>query len=163
MTGGVHAPETDLAWRTAALALIPGGASTGSKRPDALFGPDGDGPTHYVRAEGCTVETAGGARVIDCTMALGAVALGYADPGVTAAVVAAARDGGVSGLSHVHEVALAERLVDRIACAEQVRFLKTGAEGVAAAVRLLRLAGLGGRRRRHPRRRARDDPPCPLR
>jgi glutamate-1-semialdehyde 2,1-aminomutase len=140
MTAGAHAPATELAWRRAALALLPGGASTGSKRPEALFGPDGDGPTHFVRASGCSVETVGGARLLDCTMALGAVALGYADPGVTDAVIAAAREGPVSGLSSVHEVALAERLVDVIPCAEQVRFLKTGAEAVAAAVRLARVA-----------------------
>jgi glutamate-1-semialdehyde aminotransferase len=71
-------------------------------------------------------------------MALGAVALGYAEPEVTRAAVAAAQRGAVSGLSSVLEPMLAERLCDLIPCAEQVRFLKSGAEGVAAAVRIAR-------------------------
>ncbi|HXE60934.1 MAG TPA: aminotransferase class III-fold pyridoxal phosphate-dependent enzyme [Gemmatimonadaceae bacterium] len=133
------AVDTD--WRARAAAVIPGGASTGSKRPDALVGPDWDGsPTHYVRATGCRVVTAAGAELIDCTMALGAVALGYAHDGVTQAVTEAVARGNVAGLPHVLEVEVAERLCEVIPCAEQVRFLKSGAEGVAAAVRIARAA-----------------------
>jgi glutamate-1-semialdehyde aminotransferase len=75
---------------------------------------------------------------VDCTLALGAVALGYADDAVTRAVVEAARRGNVAGLSHTLEVEVAERLCAVIPCAEQVRVLKSGAEGVAAAVRIAR-------------------------
>lgn len=129
----------DSAWRARAAAVIPGGASTGSKRPDALFGEDAEGcPTHFVSASGCRLVTAGGAELVDCTMALGAVALGYADEAVTHAVVEAAAQGNVAGLSHTLEVEIAERLCEVIPCAEQVRFLKSGAEGVAAAVRIAR-------------------------
>ena len=132
-------PAVDTDWRTRAAAVIPGGASTGSKRPDALVGPDWDGsPTHFVRASGCRVTTTRGAELVDCTMALGAVALGYADDGVTQAVTDAVKQGNVAGLSHVLEVEVAERLCEVIPCAEQVRFLKSGAEGVAAAVRIAR-------------------------
>jgi glutamate-1-semialdehyde 2,1-aminomutase len=84
------------------------------------------------------VVTADGRELVDCTMALGAVAIGYADEYVTDAVVEAASRGSVSGLSHVLEVQVAERLCDAIPCAERVRFLKSGAEGVAAAVRIAR-------------------------
>jgi glutamate-1-semialdehyde 2,1-aminomutase len=130
---------TDAEWRTRAASVIPGGASTGSKRPEALFGPDTEtGPTHFVSASGCRLVTAGGVELLDCTMALGAVALGYADETVTHAVVEAATRGNVSGLSHVLEVEVAERLCEVIPCAERVRFLKSGAEGVAAAVRIAR-------------------------
>jgi glutamate-1-semialdehyde 2,1-aminomutase len=129
----------DPSWHDAAEALIPGGASTGSKRTAVLYGDDDTGPTHFVRAKGCTIETAGGRTLIDCTMALGTVAIGYADRDVTDAVVTAAREGPVSGLSSVREVQLAERLIDMIPCAEQVRFLKTGAEAGAAAIRLARV------------------------
>lgn len=133
------AGRIDADWRRRAAAVIPGGASTGSKRPDALFGPESDfGPTHFTSASGCRLITAGGVELIDCTMALGAVALGYADDGVTHAVAAAAARGNVAGLSHVLEVQVAERLCEVIPCAEQVRFLKSGAEGVAAAVRIAR-------------------------
>jgi len=71
-------------------------------------------------------------------MALGAVALGYAHEGVTHAVTEAVKQGNVAGLSHVLEVEVAERLCEVIPCAEQVRFMKSGAEGVAAAVRIAR-------------------------
>ncbi|HUF28832.1 MAG TPA: aminotransferase class III-fold pyridoxal phosphate-dependent enzyme [Gemmatimonadaceae bacterium] len=134
-------PESDAAdaaiWRER-LAVIPGGASTGSKRAEALYGAEGDGPTHFVSAAGCELTTREGDRLLDCTMALGAVALGYAEPAVTDAVVRAAAAGHVAGLSHVREVVVAERLCDVVPCAEAVRFLKTGAEGVAAAIRVAR-------------------------
>ncbi len=126
-------------WSARAARVIPGGASTGSKRPEGLYGRrDGHAPTHFVRASGCRVETAAGTDLTDFTMSLGAVALGYAYPSVTAAVHSAAAAGNVAGLSHVREVKLAERLCEVIPCAEQVRFLKSGAEGVAAAVRIAR-------------------------
>ncbi|MGH7720965.1 MAG: aminotransferase class III-fold pyridoxal phosphate-dependent enzyme [Gemmatimonadaceae bacterium] len=125
-------------WTERASAVIPGGASTGSKRAGALYGDGGDGPTHFVSASGCRLRTASGTELVDCTMALGAVALGYADEVVTESVIEAATHGNVSGLSHVLEVRVAERLCEVIPCAESVRFLKTGAEGVAAAVRLAR-------------------------
>ena len=126
-------------WRSRAAAIIPGGASTGSKRPEALFGDRvGDLPTHFTRANGCRVETADGRELIDCTMALGAVAIGYGDDVITQAVIEAAMHGTVCGLSPALEIDVAERLAELIPCAEQVRFLKTGAEGVAAAVRIAR-------------------------
>lgn len=126
-------------WQTRARAVLPTGASTGSKRSEALYGaPDASGPTHYVQAIGCRVTDVDGNEYIDCTMALGSVALGYAEPNVTRAVVDAIAAGNVSGLSSVLEVDVAERLCGIIPCADRVQFLKTGAEAVAAAVRLAR-------------------------
>jgi glutamate-1-semialdehyde 2,1-aminomutase len=126
-------------WRTRANAIIVGGASTGSKRFVALFGDaQGDMPSHYVRASGCRLYTADDRELIDCTMALGSVALGYAEASVTMAVTQAAEQGNVAGLPHLLEVDVAERLSDVIPCAERVRFLKSGAEGMAAAVRIAR-------------------------
>jgi glutamate-1-semialdehyde 2,1-aminomutase len=119
--------------------VLPTGASTGSKRIEALYGgADSIGPTHYMQAIGCRVTDPDGSEYIDCTMALGAVALGYAEPNVTRAVVDAIAAGNVSGLSSVLEVDVAERLTGVIPCADKVQFLKTGAEAMAAAVRLAR-------------------------
>ncbi|MFQ5550141.1 MAG: aminotransferase class III-fold pyridoxal phosphate-dependent enzyme [Gemmatimonadales bacterium] len=130
---------TNNSWYNRASNVLPTGASTGSKRADALYGGDPPyGPTHFKRASGCRVETADGRELIDCTMALGSVALGYADPRVTQAVSQVVASGNVAGLSHVLEVELAERLCEVIPGAEAARFLKTGGEGVAAAVRLAR-------------------------
>ena len=136
-----HAPGASGSWAARAAAVIPGGASTGSKRPFALYGRDDpDAPTHFVRARGYRVTTADGRELADFTSALGSVALGYADDEVTRAVCDAAAAGTVSGLPSTLEVEVAERLCEVIPCAERVRFLKSGAEGVAAAVRLARAA-----------------------
>jgi glutamate-1-semialdehyde aminotransferase len=128
-------------WRARAADVIPGGTSTGSKRPHALYGEGNtSGPTHFVRASGCYLLTAAEERILDCTMALGSVAIGYGDESITRAVLNAAASGNVAGLAHVSEIEIAERLCDVLPCAERVRFLKTGAEGVAAAVRIARAA-----------------------
>lgn len=126
-------------WRERANAVLPTGASTGSKRAEALYGADdADGPTHFVDARGCHVTSVTGDRYLDCTMALGAVALGYTEPRVTRAVIDAASQGSVSGLSSWREVELAERLCALIPCAERAQLFKTGAEATSAAVRLAR-------------------------
>jgi glutamate-1-semialdehyde aminotransferase len=126
-------------WRERAAAVLPNGASTGSKRVAALYGADdADGPTHFVQAIGCRVTDVDGSEYLDCTMALGSVALGYAEPNVTRAVVDAIAAGHVSALSSFREVDVAERLCGVIPCADRVQFLKTGAEAMAAAVRLAR-------------------------
>ncbi|HEU4641729.1 MAG TPA: aminotransferase class III-fold pyridoxal phosphate-dependent enzyme [Gemmatimonadaceae bacterium] len=139
MSHVIDSEQSDAEWRERAAAVLPGGASTGSKRPEALYGAGTEfGPSHYVSAQGCRLVTAAGAELVDCTMALGAVALGYADEAVTQAVIEAATRGNVAGLSSVLEVEVAERLCEVIPCAERVRFLKSGAEGVNAAVRIAR-------------------------
>jgi glutamate-1-semialdehyde aminotransferase len=127
-------------WRERAEAVLPTGASTGSKRAPALWGDDPapDLPTHLLSARGCRVVDVNGTSYVDCTMALGSVALGYGEPRVTRAVVEAAGEGNVGALSSWREVELAERLHTLIPCAERVQFLKSGAEATSAAVRIAR-------------------------
>ncbi|MEX2156479.1 MAG: aminotransferase class III-fold pyridoxal phosphate-dependent enzyme [Gemmatimonadales bacterium] len=121
---------------------VPGFTSTGSKRPDALFGPDPgpDAPAQLVRASGCRAWDRAGREYVDYIMALGAVALGYGHPAVNRAAEDAIAAGVVGPLAPVAEEELAEALAARIPWLERVRFFKTGAEAVAAAVRLARLA-----------------------
>src|SRR5260370_13720551 len=69
-------------------------------------------------------------------MGLGAVARGYAHPEVNRAAGAAIAAGVAGPLPPVLEEELAEALAIRIPWLERVRFFKTGAEAVAAAVRL---------------------------
>ena len=127
-------------WLDRAAAVLPTGASTGSKRVDVLYGGAGDDlPSHFAAASGARITDVHGFQYLDCTMALGAVALGYAEPRVTQAVVNAIAQGNVAALSNHREVELAERLCTIIPCAERVQFLKTGAEATAAAVRLARV------------------------
>jgi len=138
--------DIERSWRTRALDVLPGGSSTGSKRPDALYGEGNEtGPTHFSRASGCRLTTPSEIVLIDCTMALGSVAIGYADERILRAAITAAASGNVAGLAHPVEVEVAERLCDLIPCAEQVRFLKSGAEAMSAAVRLARTATGRGR------------------
>ena len=125
-------------WGARASGLIPGGASTGSKRPALLFGSESHLPTHFVRAAGCHLHTAEGETLVDCTMALGSVALGYAEPDLTRAVIETLAGGSVSGLSPVLEVEVAERFCSVVPCAERVMFAKTGAEAMSAAIRIAR-------------------------
>jgi len=126
-------------WARRAADAVAGFTSTRSKNMDAMFGGPG-GPTHCLRAEGATVETADGRTLIDWTMALGAVALGYAHPDVAEAAALAAREGAVGPLPPTLEVRLAERLVAAYPGAEQAKFFLSGAEAVAAAVRVSRAA-----------------------
>ena len=120
---------------------IAGGTSTGSKQPDVLFGRGAAGVPHsMVRATGCTVYDSEGREYLDFIMGLGAVALGYGNAAVNDAVHAAVNRGTIGPLPPQDETALADELRAVIPCLEEVRFLKTGAEAVAAAVRLARVA-----------------------
>jgi glutamate-1-semialdehyde 2,1-aminomutase len=118
--------------------VIPGFTSTQSKRPQALFGDAHDVPTRMLRANGCTVWDSEGREYLDTVMALGAVGLGYGHPAVTVAATDAVRDGVVGPLPPVLEEEVAERLSSILPLAESTRFLKTGAEAMAAAVRIAR-------------------------
>lgn len=115
---------------------VPGFTSTASKRPEALFG----SPARMTRASGARVWDDTGREYIDYIMALGAVALGYGHPAVNRAAEAAIAAGVVGPLPPVAEEELAEALAERIPWLERIRFLKTGAEAVAAAVRIARVA-----------------------
>src|SRR5256885_2562853 len=92
------------------------------------------------RAAGCRVWDAAGREYVAYVMALGAVALGYGHPEVSRVAEQAIAAGVVGPLPPVLEEELADALAMRIPWLEQVRFLKTGAEAVAAAVRLARVA-----------------------
>ncbi len=92
------------------------------------------------RAAGCRVWDDRGREYLDFVMALGAVALGYGHAAVNQAAEQAIADGVVGPLPPLAEEELARALAARIPWLERVRFLKTGAEAVAAAVRIARVA-----------------------
>lgn len=120
---------------------VPGFTSTGSKRPEALFGVGDDAalPSRMTRAAGARVWDEAGREYLDYVMALGAVALGYGHPATQRAATEALAAGGVGPLPPVEEERLAEALAKRLPWMERIRFLKTGAEAVAAAVRVARV------------------------
>lgn len=119
---------------------VSGFTSTGSKKPETLFGDtELDGlPRRMTRSAGARVWDETGREYLDFIMGLGAVALGYGHPDVTAAAVDALDRGGLGPLAPMEEEVLAEELASLMPALEEVRFLKSGAEAVAAAVRLAR-------------------------
>jgi glutamate-1-semialdehyde 2,1-aminomutase len=119
---------------------VAGFTSTGSKRPEALFGErNADLPLRMVRSSGCRVWDERGREYTDYIMGLGSVALGYGHPEVTRAATAAVEAGVVGPLAPVLEEEVALTLSRFVPAMERVRFLKTGAEAMAAAVRLARV------------------------
>jgi glutamate-1-semialdehyde 2,1-aminomutase len=120
---------------------VAGFTSTGSKRPETLYGElASDLPTRMTRSAGCRVWDERGREFIDYIMGLGSVALGYGDPEVTRAVAQSAEAGVVGPLAPILEEEVAAELSNLIPWLEQLRFLKSGAEAVAAAVRIARVA-----------------------
>jgi glutamate-1-semialdehyde 2,1-aminomutase len=120
---------------------IAGFTSTGSKRPESLFGEySADLPSRMVRSSGCHVWDDTGREYTDYIMGLGSVALGYGHLEVTLAATAAVEAGVVGPLAPVLEEEVAAELCRLMPWMERVRFLKSGAEAMAAAVRLARVA-----------------------
>ena len=116
-----------------ALEHIPLGTQTHSKaaRP-ALRGVE---PCYIARGRGCRVWDLDGNEYIDFRNGLGPITLGYGHPAVDEAVRQRLDEGTIFSYPHPLEAELAERLVAWIPCAEQVRFLKTGGEAMAATHR----------------------------
>lgn len=120
---------------------VAGFTSTGSKRPESLFGTlQPDLPSRMARSSGCRVWDENDRVYTDYIMGLGSVALGYGHPEVSRAVIEAVEDGVVGPLAPVLEEELASQISGLMPWMEQLRFLKTGAEAMAAAVRLARVA-----------------------
>jgi len=119
---------------------IAGFTSTGSKRPETLFGVhDPSLPLRMTRSAGCRVWDEHGREYIDYIMGLGSVALGYAHPTVVSAASSAVAAGAVGPLAPVLEEEVASTFCRLVPWLERVRFLKSGAEAMAAAVRLARV------------------------
>ncbi len=127
--------ESNRLWDRA-RRVIPAGTQTLSKAPWNFV--DGVSPKFLLRGRGSHVWDVDGNEYIDWPMALGPILLGYDYPAVTGAVVAQIHDGTTFTLMHPLEVEVAERLVEVIPCAEQVRFAKNGADATGGAIRAAR-------------------------
>jgi glutamate-1-semialdehyde aminotransferase len=128
-------PVSDALWARA-CRRIPCGTQTLSKKPSQFV--RGVYPKYLVSGRGCRVTDADGHEYIDYPMALGAVLLGHAWPAVVEAVARQAACGTLFTLMHPLEVEVAERLCDLVPCAEMARFMKSGSDATAAAVRVAR-------------------------
>lgn len=121
-------------WTERLQRVMPWGSSTCSKTP--RFAPEEPGV--IVRGKGCRVWDADGREYIDFRNSLGPITLGYQFPPVDDGILEQLKNGIIFGHPHPLECEVAELLCQLIPCAEQVRFLKTGGEAMAACIRLAR-------------------------
>jgi len=98
----------------------------------------GVAPIYLARGQGGRVWDVDGNEYIDMTMGMGPASLGYAYPRIDDAI----RDQLTRGINFTLldqvEVEVAELMQQLVPCAERVRYAKSGADAVAAAVRLCR-------------------------
>jgi glutamate-1-semialdehyde 2,1-aminomutase len=105
----------------------------------------GGTPVFFREAKGAFVLDEDGNRYLDFCMAWGPLILGHAHPRVIEAVQRAVTDGLAFGTAHRGEGELAERVLAAYPYAQLVRFVVSGTEAVATAVRIARASN--GRRR----------------
>ncbi len=119
-----------------AARAIPMATSTLSRSPHLLS--IGAAPLYIRSASGCRVTDIDGNEFIDYSMALGAILLGHGYSAVNEAAKAGIDDGLLFTLAPPEEAELAEKLIERIPCADRVRFAKNGSDACEAAVRIAR-------------------------
>ncbi|MCH9044919.1 MAG: aminotransferase class III-fold pyridoxal phosphate-dependent enzyme [SAR324 cluster bacterium] len=119
-----------------ACQVTPGGISHDS-RYHAPY------PLYVTRAKGSKVWDVDGNAYHDLWMAHYDAILGHAPPMVVDRLKEAMEDGLHIGMAMEHEVALAQKVVEVLPCAQQVRFCASGTEATMYAVRLAR--GFTGR------------------
>ena len=120
--------------------LIPGGVNS----PVRAFGAVGGTPVFFREGRGPRLVDADGGEYIDYVGSWGPLILGHADPGVLAAVAAAAARGLSFGAPTALELEMAELLTKALPSLEQVRLVSSGTEAVMSALRLAR--GFTGRK-----------------
>lgn len=123
---------------------IPGATQLFGKRAE-LYLPE-HWPAYYSKAKGCHIWDLDGNKYRDFTMCgIGACVLGYADPDVEEAVIAALRFGNMTTLNCPEEMELADLLCELHPWADMVRSARTGGEIMSMAVRIARAATNRGR------------------
>jgi glutamate-1-semialdehyde 2,1-aminomutase len=119
-----------------AVGLIPGATQTLAKGPGQYV--RGVAPKYLRSGRGARVTDVDGNELLDFSMGVGPLSLGYAEPAVDAAIRAQLRDGITFSLMHPLEVEVAELIRRLVPGADRVRFAKNGCDVTTAAVRLAR-------------------------
>jgi glutamate-1-semialdehyde 2,1-aminomutase len=119
-----------------ARELFPGGVSS----PVRAFGGVGGEPFVVARGEGSRIWDVDGKEYIDFVLSWGPLVLGHAPPIVLDALEETMRRGTSFGIPTELEVALAERIVERMPHIEMLRFVSSGTEATMSAIRLARAA-----------------------
>ena len=121
-------------WLARARKVLPGGVSS----PVRAFDGVGGTPRVIRSASGARMTDVDGREYVDFVGSSGPLILGSAHPKVLAAIEASARSGTSFGASSPPEIELAEHIGAAYPGIEQVRFVSSGTEAVASAVRLAR-------------------------
>ncbi|HMK53257.1 MAG TPA: glutamate-1-semialdehyde 2,1-aminomutase [Methanobacteriaceae archaeon] len=95
-------------------------------------------PFFATEAEGSKLYDVDGNAYMDYCLAYGPLVLGHANPQVMGAVMYQLSKGTAYGVPTEGEIDLAREVVDRMPCAEMVRFVSTGTEATMSAIRLAR-------------------------
>ncbi|ADG13993.1 glutamate-1-semialdehyde 2,1-aminomutase [Methanocaldococcus infernus] len=102
-------------------------------------------PFFVERAKDCYLYDVDGNKYIDYCLAYGPMVLGHANEKVIKKVEKQLYLGTAYGCPTEKEIILAEMVVDRVPCAELVRFVNSGTEATMSAIRLAR--GYTGRKK----------------
>ena len=116
--------------------VIPGGVNSAARAfPEVAVH-----PIVVKEARGSLLIDADNHPFLDLCMGWGALILGHAHPRIVEAVTAQLKKGSTYGMSSLHELRLAEKVVDLLPWADKVRFLSSGTEATMTAVRIARRA-----------------------
>ncbi len=126
-------PRSTEAAYAAATAVLAHGVS-GSARINPALGR----PLMVARAGGPWLYDLEGRAYLDFHMGFGTTLLGHGHPAVRQAIERALDLGIAAGAETVYQTQLAQRLVELVPAAEQVRFANSGSEATQAALRLAR-------------------------
>lgn len=111
--------------------VFPGGVNS----PVRAFKPY---PFFVKEAKGSRIVDTEGNSYIDHCLAYGPIILGHSDEYVINDVYAQMQKGTAYGAPTENEINLAKEVIDRVPCAEMVRFVNSGTEATMAAIRLAR-------------------------
>ena len=92
----------------------------------------------FERGAGSKLYTVDGGEYLDYLLGSGPMILGHCHPAVVAAVSAQVQRGTTFFSLSEPTISLGERIVDAAPCGEQIRFVGTGSDAVAFAVRMAR-------------------------
>jgi hypothetical protein len=143
------APPLAIAFETAAVTPTPSaqlyeyaaGTNPWHYRPTRGIQYSADGGTYPLfaaRGDGCHLWDLEGRRYIDYVMGWGTALLGYNEPRVREAMIAAMDTGPVLPLAHPVELDVTRILIEDIPCAEMAVFGKHGSDACTVAARLAR-------------------------
>ena len=116
-----------------AKKYLPGGVDS----PVRAFKPY---PFFAEKASGSHIYDVDGNDYLDYCLAYGPLVLGHSNPEIVKAVEEQLKLGSAYGVPTQKEIELAKLVIDRVPCADMVRFVNSGTEATMSAIRLARAA-----------------------